>query len=310
MRFIGNLPSQLAATTFSDILRSLGIEHQVELDGEQWALWVRSDDDFEQARERFTTYLRKPTAPEFVARAREGAVKRRLADEDAEIGDAIDERPVFRRVFPNGVGALTAVLVGICVSIAGAVWAGYQERVFDELLITRITPDGREIRWNAALPEIFGQGEFWRLITPALVHFHVGHLVLSLIWLIDLGSAIEARQGTGSLGFLFVTIGIGSNLAQTWLLGPVFCGVSGILFGFMGYIWTKSKLDPASGLAMHPYTVVMMLVFFCLGLSGVFTMLFGVSMGNGAHASGLVLGIILGFLSSLPQLRRRGKAPK
>jgi len=307
MRSIGNLPGETVAKTFSDVLLSEGIDHQLEREGEVWAVWIRSEDDFNRASERLAAYRRDPANPEFVLRAREGAVRRRLTEDDSSTPEPNDAPSALQRVFPHGVGALTVLLAGICMAIAGATWAGYGDRVFDELLITHITPEGKGIRWDPRLPEIFAQGEFWRLLTPALVHFSVPHLILNLLWLIDLSSAVEKREGTGRLGLLFVTIGIGSNLAQTWLVGPAFWGVSGVLFGLLGYIWMKSKLQPELGLALHPYTVVLMLVFFSLGLGGAFVALFGVSMANGAHAAGLILGIAWGLLTSLPALARRRK---
>jgi GlpG protein len=308
MRFIGNLPTQLAATTFSDVLRSMGIDHQVESDGERWAVWVRSDEDFEQAQGRLRCYLAEPGAPEFAARAREGAVLRRMAEEDAAAPRTFEEIAVARRVFPHGVGALTAVLAGICIAIAFAALAGYADRVYDVLLMTHLVPAGRGFDWDRRLPEIFIQGEFWRIITPSLVHFNVAHLLLNLVWLLDLGSAIENREGTGRLGLLFVVIAIVSNFAQTWLVGPVFCGISGVLFGLAGYRWMKGKFDPGSGLGLHPYTVVLMMVFFIFGLGGLFTRIFGISMGNGAHAAGLAMGIGWGFLSSFPVWLRARRA--
>ncbi len=307
MRFIGNLPSESAARTFSDILLAIDIEHQVEPEPGCWAVWVRSDDDFGVAAERLSSYLEDPSRPEFAARAREGAVRRRMADDDAARSADPGGQEAVRRMFPHGVGALTGVLAGVCVAIAGAAWAGFGERVFEQLLITQITIEGSRIHWDPGLPEIFARGEFWRLITPALVHFSVAHLILNLVWLVDLGSAIEYRQGTGRLGLLFLTIAIGSNLAQAWLAGPAFCGISGVVFGLLGYIWVKSKLDPDCGLSLHPYTVILMLVFFSLSLGGAFATLFGISMANGAHAAGLVLGLAFGAVTSLGS--RRSSAP-
>jgi len=309
MRFIGNLPDEKAALTFSNVLLALGIDHQMEHETGSWAVWIHSEDDCGRASAHFDEFIRNPSARELEAKARAGAVRRRISEDDAAGARFFDGKEVLLRALPDGVGALTAVLAGICLLISLAAWAGYQERVMDQLLITRITVDGRELRWDSSLPEIFKQGEFWRLLTPALVHFGVVHLMLNLIWLIDLGSAIEARQGTGRLGILFLTIGIGSNLAQTFLPpelgGPNFCGISGVLYGLLGYIWMKGKFDPECGLALHPYTVVLMLVFFFLGFGNTFSNLFGFTMANGAHAAGLVMGIAWGLLSSLPQLRHR-----
>lgn len=305
MRFIGNLPSEKAATTFGNVLLASGIEHRIEKEPGCWAVWVLSEEDFGPVAELLSRFLEHPDSKEFEARAREGAVRRRMLEEDAAGGRDLSGRAILRRAFPDGVGALTAVLTGTCLAIAFAAWAGYDDRVFEELLITRMKLAGKSLDWNRSLPEIFQQGEFWRLITPALVHFKAVHLLINLICLIDLGSAVEGREGTGRLGFLFVVLAVGSNLTQTFFGGPAFCGVSGVLYGLLGYIWMKGKFDPGSGLNLHPYTVVLMLVFFALGLGDAFKPVLGVAMANGAHAGGLLLGMLFGVLASIPALRRR-----
>jgi GlpG protein len=308
MRFIGNLPDERAAVTFSNVLLALGIDHQMELESGAWAVWIHSEDDCNRASTHLGEFIRNPGSRELEAKAREGAVRRRLADEDVAGSRFVDGREVLHRALPDGVGALTAVLTGICLAIAFAAWVGYKDRVVQALLITEFSFKGANLRWDSTLPEIFKQGEFWRLITPALVHFRVDHLMINLLCLIDLGSAIEARQGTGRVGLLFLTIGVGSNLVQTYLEGPAFCGISGVLYGFLGYIWMKGKFDPESGLALHPYTVVLMLVFFFLGLGGFFSAVFGISMANGAHAGGLIMGVVWGLLTSIPKMRRGGRS--
>jgi GlpG protein len=308
MRLIGNLPDDKAAVTFSNVLFALGIDHQMEHESDSWAVWIHSEDDCSTASAHLGEFIRNPSSREIEAKAREGAVRRRISDDETAGARFIDGKEVLSRALPDGVGALTAVLTAICLAIAFVAWAGYQDRVKDELMVTRMTPNPQNAespRWEAALPEIFKQGEFWRLITPTLVHFSVAHLLISLLCLIDLGSAIEAREGTGRLAILFLTIGLGSNLAQTYLEGPSICGISGVLYGLLGYIWMKGKFHPESGLALHPYTVVLMLVFFFLGLGGALSAVFEMSVPNGAHAAGLLMGVGWGFLTSLSQIRQR-----
>lgn len=329
MRLLGNLPDETTATLFSNVLLGVGIDHEVEperdgaattdVNPERWVVWVRADEDLPRAEQLLARFRAEPGSREWEGPSREGAVRRRMREEDEALaaggkaGEGTGDgrgRAALRRVFPDGVGALTAVLAGTCLAITCAAWAGYEDRVFDELLLTRLATAGRSAAWDGGLPEIFEKGEFWRLITPALVHFHVAHLLLNLICLVDLGSAIEARQGTGRLGALFVTIAIGSNLGQAWLEGPGFCGISGVLYGLLGYLWMKGKFDPDLGLALHPYTVILMWIFFVLGFGGAFLVAFGVSMANGAHATGLALGIVWGLLTSIPGIRARWRQRK
>src|SRR2546422_297018 len=113
------------------------------------------------------------------------------------------------------------------------------------------------------------RGGFWRLFTPVLVHatdmFWL-HLIFNMMWLLNLGSMIEDRHGTGRLGWLIVLTAVASNLFQHWLMGPNFYGMSGVVYGLLGYVWVSGKLDPASGLFLQAQTVLMMMawVFFCL----------------------------------------------
>ncbi len=145
------------------------------------------------------------------------------------------------------------------------------------------------------LPEV-RQGEIWRLFTPVLLHFTVMHILFNMLWLQDLGSMIEGRQGTGHLLVLVVVLAVLSNFAQYLVSGPRFGGMSGVVYGLLGYIWIRGKFDPGSGLFLDPTTVVMMLVWFVL----CFTPLLGIGpIANAAHAAGLVLGMAWGYLSSL-----------
>src|SRR5262249_50708404 len=126
------------------------------------------------------------------------------------------------------------------------------------------------------------------------------HLLFNMICLIDLGSLIEGRAGTGRLGLLVVIIALASNLVQYRVAGPIFFGMSGVVYGLLGYAWTRGRFDPASGLAVHPQKVVLMFLWFFLCLVGDVP-----NIANGAHVGGLMLGSTWGFLESLPALRNR-----
>jgi GlpG protein len=116
-----------------------------------------------------------------------------------------------------------------------------------------------------------------------------------MLWLRDLGSMIEGRQSTGQLAVLVLTIAAGSNLAQFFYRGaPNFGGMSGVVYGLLGYIWLRGKFDPASGLFLHPSTVVMMLIWLVAGFTGVLG-----PIANFAHLAGLMMGVVWGYLSSL-----------
>ena len=100
---------------------------------------------------------------------------------------------------------------------------------------------------------------------------------------------IEARKGWLVLLLLVVIIGIGSNLGQDLVGGPIFGGFSGVLYGLFGYIWMRGKFDPTSGLRLMPSNIVMMLGWFVLCIIHVIP-----NVANGCHGFGLAMGMIWG----------------
>jgi GlpG protein len=300
MRLIGHLPNETSASTFSDYLYVQGIANEVESEKDGWAVWIHSEDEWLKAKEMLAAFLGNPTDPKYRKQAAQARHRRvEAAEEEEKAADRIlDRSKVFRATMPYGVGPLTCVLIGLSLTVQFLSVAGYEERILEELYMTAITVSGIKAQWLHGLPEI-SQGEFWRLFTPVLVHGGWLHLLLNMMALLDLGSMIEGRQSTGLLGLLVVVLAVASNFGQYLLFDAYFCGMSGVVYGLLGYVWVKSKLDPGAGLVLHAHTVAIMLVWFFLCFTPVVP-----NAANGAHAVGFGLGIVWGFLSSLPTMKR------
>lgn len=303
MRLIGHLPSESSASTFSDYLLVQGITNEVEAEKDGWAVWIHSEDEWTKAKDLLAAFLGNPADPKYrrqAAQARQLRTEAAAAREEANENETLDRAKVLRATMPYGVGALTMVLIGLSLTVQLLRLGGYEEQVLRELYMTAIEFDGNYYKWSPGLQEIFSQGEFWRLFTPVIVHGGWVHLLLNMICLLDLGSMIEGRQSTGRLGLLVVVIALASNLGQYWMFSANFCGMSGVIYGLLGYVWMKGKFDPASGLVPHPHTVAIMLTWFFVCLTPLVP-----NVANGAHAVGLALGVLWGFLASLPAMRRR-----
>ena len=67
---------------------------------------------------------------------------------------------------------------------------------------------------------------------------------------------------------LVLVIAAVSNVGQYLMSGPSFGGMSGVVYGLLGYVWMQGKFNPASGLALHKQTVTLMIIWFFLCLSG------------------------------------------
>ena len=114
-----------------------------------------------------------------------------------------------------------------------------------------------------------------------------------MMWLKDLGALIEFRKGTPFFIFLFFATSITSNVGQFLMSGPSFGGMSGVVYGLLGYAWLKGKFDPASRMALNQSVVVMMIGWFFLCMTG----LLG-PIANTAHGVGLLAGMLIGFVDA------------
>jgi GlpG protein len=147
---------------------------------------------------------------------------------------------------------------------------------------------------DKSLPEVF-HGEPWRVLTPIFLHFGLMHIAFNLLAFKDLGTAIEKLVGSWTLLALIWIVGIGSNLVQFHFGDTVvFGGMSGVVYGLLGYVWMKARFDPDSGFRLHQQTVVIMIGWFFLCAFGVIP-----NVANWAHGAGLVIGVVWGFLSAM-----------
>jgi GlpG protein len=146
---------------------------------------------------------------------------------------------------------------------------------------------------NGSLSEI-SSGQVWRIITPIFLHFGALHIIFNMLWLHELGGQIEKRKGAGFISLFIVVTAIVSNLTQFKFGGPMFGGMSGVVYGLLGYVWIKSRFDPGDGLYISQNTALFMLAWFFLCFANVFP-----GVANWAHAGGLVTGAVWGYISAV-----------
>ena len=291
MRLIGYVPNESGASTFSDFLYVQGIHNQVEHDKEGWAIWIHAEDEIPKAKEFLQNYLGNPNDPTFQKHSRKAAElkeKERQEDEAAK-KRTFDRSALLKASTPYRVGALTILLSALSIALSGLLLTNPQSGLYEALRISSV---------KGGLPEVL-QGEVWRLFTPALLHGGWLHLIMNMWWLLDLGSMIEARESSRKLLALVVVTGILGNVAQWYFVSPNFLGMSGVVYGLLGYVWMRSKFDPSSGLFLHQQTVLVMIIWF---FACWFELIPGVA--NHAHTGGLVAGMAWGFIASTASKRR------
>ncbi len=291
MRHIGNLSNEQQAHLFGDYLFARGIRNEVEADGNNsWVIWIAEEGQLEIARGLLQRFQNNPTAPEFTHGA---------AGAEALRADEARDRAAYRKrfytrqqIFPGsgsfGAGLVTYILIVACVMVSFFSKLGRDDTLLRYLFISN--PGGSLAGF---LPEV-RSGEVWRLFTPAIIHFGVAHLLFNMMWLFQLGSMIEGRQGHISFALLTLGLAVGSNVPQYFVHGPDFGGMSGVIYGLFGYVWLRGKFDRASGLYIDRQNVILMIVWFFLCLTG-----WVGPVANVAHGAGLVLGAGWGYVSAV-----------
>jgi rhomboid protease GlpG len=295
MRLIGYLPNQNSAFRFSDFLCDEGITNEVEQERDRWAVWVHSEDELEAARVWFDRFLGNPQDPQFRRPHLPADPHRKALKPDpprpAPIASTVEESG-SRSIPSYGLGPFTVAVALACVCLSILSHFGENLEPLAPLFITNFDSLGGYVTWQQGLPEFFS-GQIWRVFTPVLIHFGFLHLLFNMFWLLSLGSMIEGRQGTLRLVGLILAIGIVSNLGQYLLYGPNFGGMSGVIYGLLGYVWMKCRFDPRSGYWLSMNMVTLMMIWLVLCLLEVIP-----SVANGAHVIGLLAGFLLGFIAA------------
>ena len=300
MRQIGHLDTAEKASLFADFLVASDIRAQSEPDEDLWAIWVFNEDQCMHAQEMLEHFKANPEDVRYEDAT--DRAKRRLRIEQKQNREAsknlIDVRSQWSTTGQARRIPLVVTLCTICVVLALLTYRGALPRIRYALFFS--SPIARDSQESAASDPFrdIRAGQVWRLVTPVFLHSNSDpfqlHLLFNLYWLVVLGGQIEKRRGWMFLSLFFLVVAVFSCAAQAVLEGPFFVGMSGVNYGIFGFVWMKSRLDPWSGFFVHKNTVFVLVGWFIICFLGVIP-----NVANTAHAAGLIIGIILGYGSTI-----------
>jgi GlpG protein len=303
MRLIGQVPGEQDAHRFGDYLLARGIKNSVEQGRDGWQVWVEDDDQVAQGAGELREFLKNPAEAKYGRAARAAAEVRKSEQQRTQKlrKRFVDVRTQWGQP-RQWAQPLTLALVLAAGAVALVTLGGERMEPYGHALqIQHLTEEQWRDLMNQDVNPILYQvrhGQVWRLITPIFIHFGILHLVFNVLWLLDLGGAIERHKGSLFLAALVLITALLSNLAQYFWDGPNFGGLSGVMYALFGYLWMKGRLDPASGLALRQETVWLMIAWLFLCMTGWLG-----PVANMAHVAGLIIGVIAG---ATPSLWKRG----
>ncbi|AXO62386.1 rhomboid family intramembrane serine protease [Ectopseudomonas chengduensis] len=272
------LPLDRDLSGFIALLQRLRVPHRVSEEGGEQVLWVPGQELAEQVRE---LYARHPQGDDA------GELPPSVAPVRESFATQLRSSPV------TALMLLTTFIV-FAVTLAGENFSTIRWLSFVDFRI-----DGEHI-YLTYLDATLGSGQWWRLITPMLIHFGWLHLAMNSLWYWELGRRIEFRQGAIGLLGLTLLFGLASNFAQYWWAGPsLFGGLSGVLYGLLGHCWIYQRLAPNAAYRLPPGVLVMMLAWLLICMTGIFELLQFGAIANAAHVGGLLTGCLTGLLGGM-----------
>ena len=258
------------AQALVDYLATLGIPCELTQSELGVSVWLADERRLAQAQQEVKRFLSEPNHPRYMEASWQSGNADAQIDYSKGMTDPVTD-------FLHQAGPLTLVVIIACLAIYALDAIGLP--IFDELA------------FHPTLAQ-FTDWQAWRYVTPAFIHFSVLHLVFNLLWWWYLGGQIEQRLGSGKLFILLIVGAALPNIAEFFVSGPRFGGLSGVVYALLGYSWLRTRLQPDCGLAMPPALMGFMLVWLVLG----FLDMLGTPTANMAHLVGLLVGLAQGWL--------------
>lgn len=187
-----------------------------------------------------------------------------------------------------------AVAAGSAEAFGGGAWGG---------LLSRGTPLHE---WGAVLghaiygnpPELHGiaEGEYYRLFTGMFLQYGILHLLLNMWALWVLGRVLEGVLGPARFLALYLTAGLGGNVAAYLFsqVNTLTAGASGAVFGLFAALFIVMRKLGRDTSAVVPILVINIVFTFTVS-----------NISIAGHLGGLVTGALVALgMAYAPQARR------
>ena len=110
-----------------------------------------------------------------------------------------------------------------------------------------------------------------------------------MLWLYQLGGQIETQESSRYVAIMVLVFASICNTAQYIVSGPLFVGMSGVVYGLLGYIWMMTLPGGNTIYSVGANGEMFMLLWLGLCLVGIIP-----HVANTEHVVGILLGVAWG----------------
>jgi rhomboid protease GluP len=150
---------------------------------------------------------------------------------------------------------------------------------------------------GAAGAGFWREGRWWTLLTAIYLHGGPLHILFNVLWIRQLGPAVEELYGPARLVVIFTVSGAVGFVVSNFFNVPLTIGASGAIFGLLGAMVAFGRRRGGTYGAM---------IFRQYGQWALILFIFGFLMSgvnNFAHAGGFVGGFLSGIVMSADERR-------
>lgn len=270
-----NINDLRAAKAFVDYLSGIGITAQIQEEQGVVAIFVQSESDLGAANQELQRFIREPLHKRYRSASWDNEAQGKASGSINQYYERRGKGVV--QLLAQG-GLVTKTIAIVCIAVFALFNIGFAPIIKEHMYF-----------FFTSL-HMFDPTQFWRWISPVFIHYDPFHIIFNLLWWWVFGGLIEKVQGKGRLLILFVLLAAGPNTAQFFASGSNFGGLSGVVYGLLGYLWFYGRIVPDSPLRIRPLIIVLMMIWLVICFTG----LVG-PIANAAHLGGLFLGCVLGI---------------
>ncbi|MGL4726292.1 MAG: rhomboid family intramembrane serine protease GlpG [Scandinavium sp.] len=266
MLMITSFTNPRVAQAFVDYMATQGVILTIQ-QHTHTDVWLADESQAARVQNELARFLENPADPRYLA----------ASWQSGHTNSGLHYRRFpFLATLKSNAGPLTWLIACVCILV---------------FIAMNVMGDQAVMTWLAWPYDASLQFELWRYFTHAFMHFSLMHILFNLLWWWYLGGMIEKRIGSGKLLVITVISALLSGFIQHKFSGPWFGGLSGVVYALMGYAWLRGERDPQSGIFLQRGLIIFSLLWLVAGWFN----LFGMSIANGAHVTGLVVGLAMAF---------------
>lgn len=267
------LPIEVNLFRFSQYMQSQGVAHRINEESGQQVIWVQGEQQAALIRQALESWS-------FEREAAEGIASQRPSFRFSPL------RLLAQLVLAFGRAPVSFVLISLCVLVAVISNLGQEPQRVAFLFYPVLDNAGL----GPLLASIDSVPILLRSFAPMLLHFGELHIVFNMLWLWYFGRQLESAHPRWMYIVLILFCSFTGNTAQYLYTGfNNFGGMSGVVYGLVGYTWLVHSFLPRSGLAIN----TRMFAVFVVALVAM-ELLASSWIASAAHAGGLLAGLAMG----------------